>query len=823
MAPPYHPLRLHPPDSQYSLISLKIGMPDLPSFVVRLLPVSGSQPPDLDGAFRVHFLPDALIHLGLSVGDLCQITGENGVVGVGVAWRGTDRMGNSPKLRPVKMTERFCSAFGFKEGEHVTVTKTKSKFIVADSITLSDVTPSDFGNPANADDGRWLTRCAYLLSGCEALANGVTFDVPVKKMLKKRFCIDQIVSSAAPSGTPALFTCTDKTKVVFTQEPETAVEKPVKNGHVLRSLDASRIGGLIEQVRLLNRRLDNLLRKSSKSTRGNENLPWSSHILLHGYEGTGKTLLLKQLEQTNACRMFKLDKNTLASVPASKSVATIQSIFNDALLNQPSIVIMDRVEKLAPVDTDLHADVLEAEFDKIKGSSVLVVGATRSVSSLDNALIGPGRFAELVELPIPDIASRRRILNVLLDLPAESDSALVSTISLKTHAFTGSDLAFLVDRAQANAIERYYDESEDYINIHARASLLDTLNPTTLPNGSVHSQDTTEVELSSPEPQLLSATVDDFEVALTKVRPTALREVILEKPTVHWTDIGGSALIKQRFDETLGWPLHFPHILAKHRAKPQRGVLLYGPPGCSKTLTAQAVATNYDLNFLAVKGAELISMYVGESERAVREVFRKARQAAPCVIFFDEIDSIGSERDNTGTKGLNVLTTLLNEMDGFEASNGVLVLAATNKPEVLDSALMRPGRFDSHVYLGPPNALARQGIFEIALRGLPVGQDVNMDELVEKTEGYSGAEIVRICETAKLGAMRREIAAEIVSKTGGSDDTAHDPVSPGEAKWTAELQGKYCRADFDEAIKGVKRGITKEMIMAYEDFARRDE
>ncbi|KAI7123662.1 AAA-domain-containing protein, partial [Hortaea werneckii] len=259
------------------------------------------------------------------------------------------------------------------------------------------------------------------------------------------------------------------------------------------------------------------------------------------------------------------------------------------------------------------------------------------------------------------------------------------------------------------------------------------------------------------------------------------------------SDIGGSETQKERFDEIIGWPLHHPEMIEQLDLPAQKGVLLYGPPGCSKTMTAQAVAATYKLNFIAVKGAELISMYVGESERAVREVFRKAKQAAPCVIFFDEIDSIGSERESGGAKGLNVLTTLLNEMDGFEAMKDVLVLAATNKPEVLDPALLRPGRFDQHVYVGLPNTDARKDILQISLRKVPVAT-TDFDSLVAATEGYSGAEIVCMCGVAKRAAARRMIS--------------------GATEVQIEEQ------DLKDAIAVTRKGVTEEMLKSYDDFAR---
>jgi AAA family ATPase len=297
----------------------------------------------------------------------------------------------------------------------------------------------------------------------------------------------------------------------------------------------------------------------------------------------------------------------------------------------------------------------------------------------------------------------------------------------------------------------------------------------------------------SPEKEV---TLEDFESVLPSVKPTALREIFTEKPKTKWSDIGGSDNIKKSFDRIIAGPLKYGEQMAKIDKRLTKGVLLYGPPGCSKTLTAQAVASTYDFNFIAIKGAELLSSYVGESERAVREVFRKAKAAAPCVIFFDEIDSIGSNRDSGHTPGLNVLTTLLNEMDGFESLRNVLVLAATNKPEALDPALMRPGRFDRKVHLDLPNDVARKEILKIATRRVTMCSDVDFDALVVATSGYSGAEVVHICETAKEKALIRWIEK-------------------------ANQEMMLMREDFEAAIVETPRGITMEMIETYRAFEKR--
>ncbi|KAK1002540.1 AAA+-type ATPase [Friedmanniomyces endolithicus] len=763
--PYFNPLRMHPPNGQNSHHSF---MADPSSFVVRLLPSSG-----LEGAFRVHLSPESLERLDLKVGELCQMSGESGK-GYGIAWRATDKMGNSPRLRPAKMTDTLRAAFVFKEGSHVTITKTTATIVHADKVTLTDVTPSDYANPPDVEDGRWRGRATYTLLESEAIATGATFDVSAKKRLKKRFYVEH-VQTANVVG-PSLFYCDDKTVITISDQ---AVEPALPNGLSVRSLlDTSKIGGLVAQVQELNKHLDYVLNRSHDSAVVTSTPAIARHVLLHGFEGTGKSLLIKQIRMTRACKVFDLELDG----SFTKVQAHVKNVFREAIAAAPSVILIDDLEAEISNDQKPLTRLLARELDKLTGTSVVVVAATRSLTNIDGTLVRGDRFCGQIELPIPDTAARREILSVLLEGVPERE-ALAIAVSHKTHGFTGSDLSVLVNNATWHAI--HHEDHEDWISVHARMSVLNGV-PNAQVDGSVHSQATTEVEQATQQlasfaagerGRVMSPMLEDFSFALDHVRPTALREVFLEKPKVHWSDIGGSEAIKQRFDEAIGLPLQHADLFARYCIRPSKGILLYGPPGCSKTMTAQAVATMYDLNFISVKGAELISI-------ALCHLLRRNRRYR--------------EREGA-TKGLNVLTTLLNEMDGFEAMHDVLILAATNKPEVLDSALLRAGRFDSHVYVGLPTAEARRGILDIALVGLPKPvAAVDYEQLIGETEGYSGAEIVRICNVAKMGLVKRVIA-------GGSTSSAR----------------AICRDDFETAFGQVKKGITREMLRGYEGFAAR--
>ena len=362
---------------------------------------------------------------------------------------------------------------------------------------------------------------------------------------------------------------------------------------------------------------------------------------------------------------------------------------------------------ISTVTKDLHA-----MFRQIRGTPTLVIAEARHPNDVDERLRAPGKFAREIELPIPTALQRIDILRAIRGQDHLPSIGLLQEMSARTHGFVGADLEALLQFTVYLASRRppFTKEGE----------------------------------------ALPTVQFTDFESALQQVRPSALQEIFLETPNVRWLDIGGQHDIKRQLHNAIERPLKFADRMKKLRLKPKKGVLLYGPPGCSKTLLVRALATEAGLNFLAIKGAELISMYVGESERATREVFRKARAASPSIIFFDEIDAIAS-RGRTGSD-LNVLTTLLNEMDGFEELKNVFVVAATNKPQQIDPALMRPGRFDNVVYIGPPDFEARKEIFRKQLGGglyqSEAGLEVDIEEFGSSTEGFSGAEIVAICQTA---------------------------------------------------------------------------
>lgn len=570
--------------------------------------------------------------------------------------------------------------------------------------------------------------------------SGMTFDVTgAKKTNKRRFKLVAIQTSE-PNG--ALCYCDDDTEVTIGNgalDAQNGSQVPTSPGRYLNNDD---IGGLLDQIRALNQRMKMLLEDRQ---RNKDYLPvhgLNAGILLHGFEGTGKSRVLNLLEHAPFAHIKSLSADSLVSNSVPSNVNHIKSVFEEAEAHQPSLVLIDDVHKLVEGNKQVYTTVLCKQMDRLEGTRVLVVAACRNPSELDSAITLPYRLSDHIELTVPDRSARSSILHMLLN-GINVEPGAIDAAALASHGYTGFDLKQAVSKAGGRSWERYNADrtpQEDSSTGTVHVQTEDTISGA--PKGNDPEPNGNSVE-TTDAPRFLSK--DDLLNAIQITRPSALREITFQPPNTGWSDIGGSAAIKSHFDKTIGWTIHHSDMLKALGRKPSKGILLYGPPGCSKTLTAQAVASHYGLNFLPVKGGELISMYVGESERSIRDLFRKARQAAPCVIFFDEIDSIASERESGSSKGLNVLTTLLTEMDGFERLEGVFILAATNRPEVLDKAIMRAGRLGTHVYLGPPGPAARKEIFDIHLKNVAKEQGFEMESVIQRSEGRSGTLSLLVC------------------------------------------------------------------------------
>jgi transitional endoplasmic reticulum ATPase len=469
-------------------------------------------------------------------------------------------------------------------------------------------------------------------------------------------------------------------------------------------------------------------------------------VLLHGPPGTGKTLLAKAVASETSANFISIGGPEIMSKFHGESEERLRDIFKEAAENSPSIIFIDEVDSIAPKRDEVTAETerrvvaqLLAVMDGLEGrGKVIVIAATNRPNALDPALRRPGRFDREIEIGIPDREGRLEILQIhTRGMPLDDDVDLTQLASM-THGYVGADLAALSREGAMRALRR----------------ILPTM----------------DLDEETIAPEVLSSlrvTMENFMDAYREMPPSALREVLLESPNIKWEDIGGLEGPKQELMETVEWPLRYGPLYRHLKAVPPKGILLYGPPGTGKTLLAKAVASESQANFISVKGPEFLSKWVGESEKAVRETFRKARQAAPCVIFLDEIDAIAPHRGRSSDSGVTerVISQLLTEMDGLESLHNVIVMAATNRPDMIDPALLRPGRFDRLVYIPPPDLEARKEILRIHTKDRPVADDVDLDKLATKMENYTGAEIAAVANEAVMLAIR-----DIVLGGGDVDD-----------------------------------------------------
>ncbi|MGZ7067855.1 MAG: CDC48 family AAA ATPase, partial [Methanobacterium sp.] len=467
-------------------------------------------------------------------------------------------------------------------------------------------------------------------------------------------------------------------------------------------------------------------------------------VLMHGPPGTGKTLLAKAVANESDAYFITINGPEIMSKYVGGSEERLREIFEEAEENAPSIVFIDEIDAISPKREEVTGEVerrtvaqLLTLMDGLKArGQVMVIGATNRVDALDPAIRRPGRFDREIEIGVPDKDGRKEVLQIhTRGMPMEEDVDL-DEIAEVTYGFVGADLESLAKEAAMRVLRRILPEIKS-----------------------------DEEEIPKEVLQKIIVKKSDFKEALKEIQPSALREVLVQVPDIKWDDIGGLENAKQELQEAVEWPLKYPENFEKFGVRPPKGVLIYGPPGTGKTLLAKAVANESDSNFIAVKGPELLSKWVGESEKGVREIFRKARQTAPTVIFFDEIDSIASTRGGgSSDSGVTqrVVNQLLTEIDGMEELQDVAVIAATNRVDILDPALIRAGRFDRHIKVEEPDADARLKIFSVHTKDMPLAADVDLDYLAKNTEGYSGADIESVCREAVMLTLRGNIDAEEV-------------------------------------------------------------
>jgi transitional endoplasmic reticulum ATPase len=496
------------------------------------------------------------------------------------------------------------------------------------------------------------------------------------------------------------------------------------------------IGGLKNEVQKVREMIELPLRHPEIFERIGIEAP--KGVLLHGPPGTGKTLLAKAVANETNANFYSIGGPEIMSKFYGESEERLREVFKEAEQNAPSIIFIDEIDSIAPKREEVSGDVEKRVVSQLltlmdgiaSRGKLVVIGATNRPNAIDPALRRPGRFDREIEIGIPDEQGRLDILMIhTRGMPLTEDVDFAS-ISRVTHGFVGADLEALSKEAAMRSLRRILPE----INLEQPNIPAEILNK-------------------------IKVTKQDFDEALKDVQPSAMREVLVQKPSVRWEDVGGLQQVKEALAEAIEWPLKHGNLFAEADVQPPKGILLYGPPGTGKTMIAKAVATTSEANFISIKGPELISKWVGESEKGVREVFRKARQAAPCVVFFDELDAIAPRRGSDGEAHVTerVISQMLTEMDGLEDLKGVVVIGATNRPDIIDEALLRPGRFDRILEVPLPDKDSRKQIFQIHTKKKPLDTDVNWDKLVELTEGMTGADIAAIANAAAMTAIKEHV------------------------------------------------------------------
>lgn len=570
-----------------------------------------------------------------------------------------------------------------------------------------------------------------------------------------------IVVNTDPKKVPVIIT--DLTDVILSPE---AVE--VKETEAVPEVTYEDIGGLEEGIKKIREMVELPLKHPEIFERLGVDAP--KGVLLRGPPGTGKTLLAKAVANETHSNFFVINGPEIMSKYYGQSEENLRKKFEDAEKDSPSIIFIDEIDAIAPKREESKGEVerrvvaqLLSLMDGLKSrGKVVVIAATNIPNALDPALRRPGRFDREIDIGVPDKEGRLNILKIHTRHMPLADDVNLEEIAEVTYGFVGADLAALAKESAMIVLRRM------------------------LPDLKLKEEEAIPNELL----EQLRITHKDFVEALKVVRPSAMREVLVEVPNVRWGDIGGLDDVKQELKEAVEWPLKHPDSFKNLGVRPPRGVLVYGPPGTGKTLLAKAVAKESKSNFILVKGPELLSMWVGESERGIRKVFERARQVSPSIIFFDEIDSLaprrGASMDGHSTE--RVVNQLLTEMDGMEEMHDVVIVAATNRPDMLDTALLRPGRFDRVILAGVPDIETRKKIFEVHAKDMPL-IGVSIDELAAKTDGYVGSDIEAVCREAAMLALRDNIDAREVKSE-----------------------------NFERALKKIRPSATKEIQRAYEEL-----
>ncbi len=576
-----------------------------------------------------------------------------------------------------------------------------------------------------------------------------------------------IVVNTTPKGITVI---TENTQLTINPKAVEVLEEKVPE------VNYEDIGGLEEEIRKIREMVELPLKHPEIFERVGIQPP--KGVLLHGAPGTGKTLLAKAVANESDAHFILINGPEVMNKYVGEAEKRIRDIFDEAEKNAPSIIFIDEIDAIAPKREESYGEVerrvvaqLLATMDGLKSrGKVIVIGATNRPNAIDPALRRPGRFDREIEIGVPGKNARLSILKIhTRNMPLTPDVKLEKLAEI-THGFVGADLEALCKEAAMSVIRKV------------------------LPDLKLKKD---EGMIPQEILEKLKITDIDFREALRLVRPSAMREVLVEVPNVRWKDIGGLEEIKQQLKEVVEWPIKNPQAFKRLGITPPRGILLYGPPGTGKTLLAKAIATESEANFILVKGPELLNKFVGESERAIRKVFERARQTAPCIIFFDELDAIASVRGRDISTSVTdkVTNQILSEMDGIEELNDVVVIGATNRPDTIDPGLLRPGRFDRIIATTVPTKKSRLEIFKIHTKTMPLAKDVSLSKLIELTENYVGADIEGVCREAGIFALREDFKAKEVKMKHFLEALKRikPSISEADIKKYKEIEDQYLR------------------------------
>ena len=682
------------------------------------------------------------MELDLSIGDVIEIEGEKTTAAV--VWRAHPTDEGKNIIRIDNLTRKNA---GTGLGDSVKIRRADVK--IARNVTM-----------------------APLISKGQQIQFGTGIEILIKKGLLKRPLTkgdNIVIPGIALFGSALPFIIIDSTPSGIILISENTLVKVKEEAAKALEVEGPRvsyedIGGLKEELEKVKEMIQLPIKHPKIFNRLGIDPP--KGVLLHGPPGTGKTLIAKAVANESGASFYTINGPEIMSKFYGQSEENLRKIFEDAEKNAPSIIFIDEIDAIAPKRSEVHGEVerrvvsqLLTLMDGLKGrGKLIVIGATNIPDSMDPALRRPGRFDREIRIDAPDRIGRKEIIQIHTRGMPMCDDCDIDHLADITYGFVGADLAALAREAAMNALRRY------------------------LP----------EIDLEQPIPvdvlEKMEVTMLDFKNALRGIEPSAMREFFVEIPKVNWNDVGGLEDIKQRLKESVEWPLTQPEVFNRMGIEPPRGILLYGPPGTGKTLLAKAVANESKANFISIKGPEVMSKWVGESEKAIRELFKKAKQVAPTIVFLDELDSIAPRRGAYSGSHVteSVVNQILTSIDGLESMEGVIIIGATNRPDILDPSLLRPGRFDRLLLIHAPDKKSRIEIFKIHTKDMPLSKEISLKELADKCEGFSGADIEGVCREAAMLSLRENIKAK-----------------------------KVTNENFEKALKGFRPSITPEIIKYY--------